>query len=174
MNDTRTRGRALTSEPPRAQRRAAGSGRPGRTAAQVGPVLTVVLLLCTTITGALLYGAGLRDGALSTVHVVCALVLTISVIGHLVDRRKQLAGFVRRRHGKALRSLLADMALIAVLVASLVSGFAAKGSGSATGHMVVSLVLLAGCCVHGSRRMARSQRAAQRVLADTTPEHAVD
>ncbi|MBN1321233.1 MAG: hypothetical protein JXA87_10385 [Thermoleophilia bacterium] len=149
-------------------------GRLGRLSRLVGPPLAMVLLVSTTVSGLLLYQSGSHGGPLGNVHVVCAILLTVSVAAHIVDRRKRLAGLVRKGRGRALRPLLANLAMIVVLVASMLTGFAAVGSGFATRHVVISLVLFVAYCVHGSTRIARRMRAAERALPETGPERAAD
>lgn len=136
--------------------------------------MAVALLLSTTVSGLLLYSSGAHDGALSNVHVVCALALTVSIAGHLVDRRRQLAGLMRRRRRRALRCLSANLALVTLFVVSLVSGFAVMGSGASRLHLVVSMLLFVACAVHASRRVANrlraGERACNRVPVETRPE----
>ncbi len=134
----------------------------------------MVLLVVTTVSGLLLSRSGSHGGPLGNIHVVCAVLLTVSVLAHIVDRRKRLAGLLRRGRGKALRPLLANLAMIPVLAASLVTGFAAMGSGFATGHVVISLVLFVPYCAHGATRIAHKMRAAERALPEAGPERATD
>lgn len=172
MNKEATRDIALQSThqlcPPR---RIPGAGRLNRTAKRVGPAVALTFLMCTTITGLMLYGSGAHGGALSTVHMLCAFGLTISVVGHLIDRRRQLLGLVRRRHGKALRTLLVDAALLGLLLVSMVTGLGFNESGPAMLHVLISLALLAAYAAHAYRRIARRLRTAERAWRSRGGKH---
>jgi hypothetical protein len=135
----------------------------------------LISLVGTAITGLLLHGQADGDVLVATsgsdggssgfqvLHVVFAMGFVASVGWHLVDKRRSLLAFAKRRSGKSLRCLLANTALAALVIASLITGFAGEGPSQVAHHMAVSIVLVAACEWHGVRRIVRRRRTGRRV-----------
>lgn len=132
----------------------------------------LVFLAGTTISGLLLHdeihGASITVsspvGGTLAFHVVCASGFMLSIAWHLVHKRRSLLAFAKRRSGKSLRCLFADVALAGLLVGSLLTALVGEGSSQVAHHMAVSLVLVGACAWHGVRRLVRRRRAARRAL----------
>jgi len=144
-------------------------------------VACLVLLAGTTLSGLFLHGQ-VPHGALERVvassaggpgleilHVVLAVGLTVTILGHLIDKRRSLVVFAKRRTGRSLRCLVADMAIGGLLVASLVTGPVGDGPGQIPHHVAVAIVFAAAGAWHGGRRVARRRRTPRRVPLGAKP-----
>ena len=159
------------------------SERPTGIGSRFRTTACLFLLAGTALTGLLLHGQIPHGDALAetassasggslgmeVVHLVFAAGLTFSSLWHVVHRRRQLLGFARRRSGKALRSLLAYLVLVGLLVASIVTAFVGDGLSQLAHHMAVSSILLVAYAWHGGRRMARRRRSPRRVPVEARP-----
>jgi hypothetical protein len=138
--------------------------------------------LGTTLTGLVLHGqtphgdavlaVSSSGGAIATevAHVIFATGLTVAIVWHLVDKRRPLLAFVRRRSGKNLRSLLVYATFVGFLVAAIVTGFGDNVAGHVEHHTAISIVLAVALGWHGVRRMAaRRRRASRRVPMEVRP-----
>ena len=172
----------MSTARPTARREARGSRGGRRSGPRVRANSSLVSLAGTAFTGLLLFGqvahgdawetvpaSGGGSAALETLHVVFAAGLTVSVLWHLLDRRRPLLALAKRRTGAALQCQLAYVALVGLLAASLATGFAGHGRSQVAHHMGVSVVLAAACAGHGMRRMMRRPRTPQRMSAEARP-----
>lgn len=144
-------------------------------------IACLVLLAGTTLNGLLAHGqvphgALERVGAssaggpgLEIIHLVFAAGLTAAILWHLIDKRRSLVAFAKRRKGQSLRCLLVDVAIAGLLVAALVTGLAVDGPGQIPHHVAVSAVLAAAGTWHGGRRVARRRLTPRGVPAGVKP-----
>lgn len=138
----------------------------------------LVTLAGTTLTGLVLHGhtphgdgwdavpvaAGGPSGLL-LVHVVFASGFLAALVWHLVDKRRALFAFARRRSARNLRCLLNNVMLAGLFLASLLTAFSGDARSQVIHHTAVSMILVAAYVWHGVRRMVRRRRAARRMVA---------
>ena len=160
------------------QVKAAGARDRKRSGPRARANACLVSLVGTTLTGLLLHArlphgdaweaatasVGAKPG-LQIVHVIFAAALVVSVAWHLVDKRRVLLTCIKRRSGRSLRSLLGNVALAGLLVASLLTGVVGDGRSQVAHHIAISSFLVVTCGWHGVRRMVRRRRATRRVTA---------
>jgi FtsH-binding integral membrane protein len=146
---------------------------------QVRAVWCAIFLAGVTISGLFLHGLTPDGGASNDVHsavgatillvahVLLAVGFTVTMVWHLVDNRRRLLAFFKRRNARNLRCLLGYAALVGLLVASVATAIISSGPDGAGPHMVISLVLAAAGIGHGVRHAtARRRRASRRVAAE--------
>jgi hypothetical protein len=145
---------------------------------RVRAVWCAIFLAGVSLSGLFLHGLT-PDGApndvhstvgltiLLVVHVVLAVGFTVTMVRHLVDNRRRLLAFFKRRSARNLRCLLGYVAFVGLLVASIATGIIDGGPDGVGQHMVISLVLAVAGIGHGVRHAtARRRRASRRVPAD--------
>lgn len=156
---------------PSAQTKATGSDGRRRSGSRARANSCLVSLVGTAFTGLLLFGqiphgdaweavpsSGGASVGLQILHVLFAASLTVSIGWHLVDKRRSVLAFARRKNGRTARCLLAYVGLVGFLVASLATGVVGDGRSQVAHHMAVAISLAAVCAWHGVRRMVRRHR----------------
>jgi len=167
---------------PTARTEARGSAGRRWSGSQARTNSCLVSLTGTIITGLVLHGEIPHGDAWETVafsgggliglqilHVLFAAGLTVSIGWHLVDKRRSVLAFARRKNGRTLRCLLAYVGLVGFLVASLATGVVGDGRSQVAHHTAVAIGLTVACAWHGVRRMVRRHRGAHRAPVGARP-----